>query len=290
MQLVEAGTLDLDTDVNEYLTDFRIRDTFEQPITLRHLMTHTPGFEDGGLGYLIIEDPDKAVSLAEAMQRYQPERVNPPGTHTAYSNYGAALAGLIVQTASGLPFNDYVQQRIFEPLGMEHATFEEPLPARLADDMATSYDVGSGTFVEKPFEIVASFAPAGALSATGTDMLRFAEAIRNGGELDGRRILQPETVDAMLTRNFTHDDRLMGMALGFYEEDYDGTRIVGHGGDTQWFHSQLGIDLEVGLGMNRRGVTQQKVAVFLVNDPDFAAEPGEPAAGRLSQGGRRIDD
>ncbi len=55
MQLVEQGKIDLDADVNEYLTDFRIPDTFPEPITMEHLMTHTPGFEDGGLGYLLIK-------------------------------------------------------------------------------------------------------------------------------------------------------------------------------------------------------------------------------------------
>jgi CubicO group peptidase (beta-lactamase class C family) len=244
MQLVEQGKLDLDADVNTYLEGFRIRDTFEQPITLRHILTHTSGFEDGALGYLIIDDPAQVVPLRESMERYQPARVNPPGAQTAYSNYATALAGLIVSNVSGMPFNDYLQKNIFEPLGMENATFEEPLPERLADQMAVSYTVEAGTFTEKPFEIITGFGPAGAQSASATDMVRFAQAILNGGELDGRRILRSETVEQMLTRNFSHDDRLMGMALGFYEDDYNGHRVVGHGGDTQWFHSLLGIDQE----------------------------------------------
>ncbi|MDH3362379.1 MAG: beta-lactamase family protein [Gammaproteobacteria bacterium] len=249
MQLVEQGELDLDTDVNTYLQSFRIKETFDEPITLRHILTHTPGFEDGGLGYLIIDDPEKTISLREAMQRYQPERVNPPGVQTAYSNYATALAGLIVENVSGLPFNDYVQRNILDPLGMSNSTFAEPLPAHLAERMATSYKVEAGAFDEKPFEIVANFGPAGALSATATDMLRFAQAILNGGELDGVRILRAETVEQMLTRNFTHDERLSGMALGFYESDYNGSRVVGHGGDTQWFHSDLAIDLDKNLAI-----------------------------------------
>ena len=244
MQLVEQGKLDLDTDVNTYLKTFKIKDTFAQPITLRDIMTHTSGFEDGALGYLIVDDPAEALPLAEAMEKYQPLRVNPPRTHTAYSNYATALAGLIVANVSGLSFQDYVQQNIFDPLGMVNASFVEPLPESLAGQMAVSYTVEAGAFVEKPFEIIASFAPAGSLSASATDMLKFAQAILNGGELNGARILKPETVKEMLTRNFSHDDRLMGMALGFYETDENGVRLVGHGGDTQWFHSDLGIDQE----------------------------------------------
>jgi CubicO group peptidase (beta-lactamase class C family) len=242
MQLVEQGKLDLDTDVNEYLQTFRIKEAFDRPITLRNIMTHTSGFEDGALGYLIIEDPDRALPLREAMERYQPRRVNPPGAHTAYSNYATALAGLIVANVSGLEFNDYVEQNIFAPLGMRHSSFVEPLPEPLAQNMAVSYTAEAGAYEEKPFEIISSFGPAGGLSSTATDMVRFGQAILNGGELGGVRILKPETVAEMITRQFTHDDRLSGMGLGFYEDYFEGVRVVGHGGDTQWFHSFLGVD------------------------------------------------
>jgi len=242
MQLVEQDELDLDTDVNEYLEEVEIPATFEEPITLRHVMTHTAGFEDGGMGYLIIEDPEKAVPLKEAMQRYRQERVNPPGAQSAYSNYATALAGLIVANVSGQSFNDYIAEHIFEPLGMDTATFEEPLPEHLEDDMAVSYAFEAGGYKEKPFEIVKSFGPAGGQSASATDMVRFAQAILNGGSLDGAQILRPETVEEMLSLQFTHDDRLMGMALGWYETDMEGTRVLGHGGDTRWFHSYLGVD------------------------------------------------
>lgn len=242
MQLVEQGRLDLDTDVNDYLEDFQIRDSWPEPVTLRHIMTHTAGFEEGFLGYLIIDDPSRAVPLGEAMARYQPERINPPGAQSAYSNYATALAGHIVAVVSGLSFEDYIDTHIFQPLGMTSSSFEEPLPAALDARMAHSYQFRNGGFVEKPFEIVSSFGPAGGASSTVTDMIRFAEAIRNGGELDGVRILERDTTEQMLSREFSHDDRVMGMALGFYETDYNGFRVLGHGGDTQWFHSTFGID------------------------------------------------
>lgn len=242
MQLVEQGKVDLHTDINEYLEAVEIPATFDEPITLWHVMTHTTGFEDGAMGYLIVDDPDRALPLKEAMQRYRQERVNPPGAQGAYSNYATALAGLIVANVSGQPFNEYVEEHIFEPLGMSTATFKEPLPETLEDQMATSYGFEAGGYEEKPFEIISSFGPAGAQSASATDMVRFAQAILNGGILDGQRILRPDSVDKMLSLQFTHDERLMGMALGWYETDFEGTRVVGHGGDTRWFHSYLGID------------------------------------------------
>jgi hypothetical protein len=151
---------------------------------------------------------------------------------------------LIIENISGLSFADYIQQNIFDPLGMNNSSFVEPLPGRLAEQMANSYEFEAGTFVEKPFEIITSFGPAGALSSSSVDMVKFGQAMLNGGELNGQRILSPKTTRETLTRNFSHDDRLMGMALGFYETDYNGFRVLGHGGDTRWFHSYLGIDQE----------------------------------------------
>ena len=244
MQLAERGLLDLDTDINQYLKTFQIDDTYDQPITLRHIMTHTAGFEDGALGYLIVVDEEKILPPAEAMKKYQPMRVNPPGTQSSYSNYATALAGLIVANVSGMSFNDYVKTNIFDVLGMNDSTFEEPLPSHLENQMAGGYVAENGNYVAKPFELVASFGPAGAMSSPASDMTRFALAVLNGGELDGARILSADTMRHMLMRNYSQDDRLAGMALGFYETEDNGVRLVGHGGDTFLFHTDLAIDLE----------------------------------------------
>ena len=242
MQQVERGRLNLDVDVNNYLTTFKIKNTFEQPVTLRHIMSHTPGFEDGGIGYLIIEDPSKALPLREAMAKYQPLRINPPGVQTAYSNYGAALAGLMVENVSGLAFADYIKQHIFDPLGMQNSSFEQPLPPRFLEQMTESYAEAGGVYMAQPFEIISSFSPAGGMSASATDMAKFALAILNRGEFGGGRILQADSVDELLTRQFSHDQRMMGMALGFYETERNGIRLLGHDGDTAWFHSELVLD------------------------------------------------
>ena len=174
MQMVEAGKLDLDADVNSYL-DFKIPATYAQPITLKHILAHTAGFEDGGLGYLIQYFPDHGPELAEAMEKYIPLRVNAPGEVTSYSNYATALAGLIVQNVSGKPFNQYVKEHIFDPLGMTYATFEEPLPQHLAEHMVKGYAREAGKFDEKPFEMINSFGPAGAVAASAEDMAKFMQ-------------------------------------------------------------------------------------------------------------------
>lgn len=144
MQQYERGNLDLDADVNQYLTGFQIPATFDEPITLEHILTHTAGFEDGGLGYLITHNAEDAATIEEFAAKYIPARVNKPGDYSSYSNYATALAGYIVQNVSGIPFDEYIERNILEPLGMNNTTFREPLPERLAGDMTVGYKREAG--------------------------------------------------------------------------------------------------------------------------------------------------
>ncbi len=179
MQLVEEGKLDLDADVNTYLADFKIPDTYAEPITIRNLLTHTPGFEDGGLGYLMEQSPDELMPLGEFLAQHMPARVRPPttdfasSTGAAYSNWGVALAGHIVATVSGMPFDDYIEQRILKPLGMSRSTFREPLPPELVARMSGGYTWQAGAFRRHGFEYIHNFGPAGGLSTTAADMAKF---------------------------------------------------------------------------------------------------------------------
>ncbi|MGE5324852.1 MAG: serine hydrolase domain-containing protein [Actinomycetota bacterium] len=252
MQLVEEGKLDLDRDVNAYL-DFKIPPTFPKPITMRDLMTHTPGFEEQ-IKDLINAEGMPMATLRQHLVAHMPERIFPPGTTPAYSNYGAALAGYIVERVSGKPFNQYIDENIFKPLQMEHSTFVQPLPANLKPLMSSGYTVGTGK--AKPFEIVEE-APAGALSATAADMAHFIIAQLQDGKYGDTRILHPETAQRMHSRQFGLVPALNGMCLGFYEESRNGHRIIGHGGDTVYFHSDLHLVLDAGVGFfvsyNSRG-------------------------------------
>src|SRR5258708_10237772 len=161
MQLVEQGKLDLDRDVSSYL-DFKIPATYSQPITLRNIMTHTPGFEEQ-IKDLISEEGAPTTTLKEHLTRHMPERIFPPGTTPAYSNYGAALAGYIVERVSGRPFNDYVAENIFQPLGMTRSTFVQPLPPELKPLISAGYEACARQ--RRPLEFVAT-PPLGPPSAT----------------------------------------------------------------------------------------------------------------------------
>jgi CubicO group peptidase (beta-lactamase class C family) len=249
MQLYERGQLDLDADVNTYLTTFQIPNTFPEPITMKHILTHTAGFEDGALGYLIVKDQEKLVGMREALAAHMPDRVRPPGLWSSYSNWGAALAGLIVEEISGIPFEEYVEKNIFEPLQMIHSTFREPLPEDLAPDMAVGYKRKNGLYEPGYFEFISDFGPAGALSSTATDMANFMIAHLQLGRFGDQRILEEATARQMHSLLFTADPRLPGMAYGFYQEDVHGQPIIAHGGDTIFFHSDLALLIDQNVGL-----------------------------------------
>jgi CubicO group peptidase (beta-lactamase class C family) len=243
MQQVEQGKLDLDQDVNKYL-DFKIPEAFGKPITLRNIMTHSPGFEEV-IKDLFVADAKKMPSLGEFIPTHVPKRIFPPGETPAYSNYGTALAGYIVERVTGKPFTQYLDDSIFKPLGMSRSTFVQPLPKNLEPFMSKGYRVASQDPVD--FEVVAAY-PAGSLSSTGADMARFIMAHLNYGRFENAQILKEETARQMYTRTLGLDEALSGMALGFYEENRNGLRIIGHGGDTLAFHSDSHIIHEKNVG------------------------------------------
>ncbi|MEQ9452678.1 MAG: serine hydrolase domain-containing protein [Pseudomonadales bacterium] len=249
MQLVEQGRLDLDTDVSQYVDQFEIPNAFDTPLTLKHILTHAPGLEDGAAGYLFADDPAELVPLADSLAAHIPTQVRAPGTDAAYSNWATALAGLIVANVAGKPFEQYVEDHILSPLGMGQATFDEPLPAHLRDDMATGYIVDQGLLKPLGFEYIKNFGPAGALSASSSAMAEFMHAHLNQGSYNGAQILRPETVEQMHSRLFSHDERVSAMAHGFYETWRNGQRFIGHGGDTIAFHSEMLLDPTRGFGL-----------------------------------------
>ena len=242
MQLYEQGKLDLDRDVNTYL-DFKIPDAFGKPITLKNIMTHTPGFEEQ-VKDLFRNDTSK-LNLGEYLKNHIPVRIYPPGTVPAYSNYATSVAGYIVERVSGRPFDEYVAENILKPLNMTHSTFTQPLPSNLAPLMSNGYRLGS----DDPglFEVVNPF-PAGSLSSSANDMAQFMLAHLGEGQLNGARILKPETARLMHSRLFGLDDAANAMCYGFYEESRNGHRIIGHAGDTVFFHSDLHLVLDQKVG------------------------------------------
>jgi CubicO group peptidase (beta-lactamase class C family) len=244
MQQVEAGKIDLDADINKYL-DFQVTGMGGKAITMRNLMQHTAGFEEHAKG--VISASNDLPTFEKMLKVKVPARIFPPGSTPAYSNYGASLAGYIVERVSGEPFDAYLEKHIFQPLDMSHSSFRQPLPAALEPFMAKGYRVASGE--AEPFEYVGP-RPAGSMSASAEDMAHFMIAHLQDGEYHGNRILSTATAELM--HNSPYADGigpLNRMELGFFETNINGREVIAHLGDTEWFHTSLHLFLKENAGL-----------------------------------------
>src|SRR5215207_6587548 len=313
MQLVEQGKLDLDADINDYL-DFRIPDTYPQPITLKDLMTHTAGFED--LYYeRLAKDPNDLLPPREWLVSHMPARVSPPGEVAAYSSYGTALAGYIVARVSGEPYDHYIQEHILNPLGMVHTTAKPSMPPNIRAHTSVGYVYEDGSFKEFPDtsgmgQRALAYAdmgqpalvPAGDMQASATDMARFMIAhLQNGIYSDANiaeaRILNESTMQQMHTTLYTPDPRLLGTAYGFFDFSDNGQRTIGHSGGSDPIFTLLLLlpdqNLGVFVGYNSQGgeeLTLQHLgfqrAFFDHYYPTPAAKPIQPPADFAERAGR----
>lgn len=239
MQGVERGVLDLDTDVNSYLGDSAVTvpATYDDPVTLRHLGTHTAGFEST-LDPGIVADSDALDSLEVLLTDQQPPRIRPPGELVGYSNYGAALAGHVIAEAHDTTFEKYVQAEIFEPLGMMHSTFAQPVPSDQPGDLAAPHVRDGDSFLAAD-DVYINMRPAGSLSATATDMAAFMRAHLGDGAVDEARILGAETAEAMHSRHHVRHPAVTNWRYGFHEYGNPDANLIGHSGATVNFTSYL---------------------------------------------------
>ncbi|MEU3229083.1 serine hydrolase domain-containing protein [Nocardiopsis alba] len=246
MLLVESGELDLDTDVTEYL-DFAPPSSFDTPVTLRHLLTHTGGYEERYRGRTLLDDGE--VDLRARLTTDPPEQVHEPGTVPSRSEYGYALVGHIIERVTGDTFEDHVRENVLDPIGMADSDFHQDT---LYDGDTRPSD-GYETDDSRPtwFEGSAS-APSGALSTTAVDMARFMLALLEDGEGPGP--LSSESLDLM--RGPGLDADTLGTlaegpraTLGLLEEDRGGRRILGYDGDSAFFHSRIRLHPDEGTGI-----------------------------------------
>lgn len=299
MQLVEQGKLSLDDAVNERLPE-RLRvpdDGFPEPILIRHLLTHTAGYEDLALGHLFVRDPAEVLPADEYLIRHRPRRVRPPGREAVYSNYSVALLGAVVAHLSGMSIEDYAERHLFGPLGMARTTLREPglrdqraLDGPLGADIVTGFTREAGAYVAKPFEHGSQLAAAGGALSTAPDMLRFAAALLGDGSVDGNRILSPDSSAALREVIFSNAEGINGLAHGFITDRIGQHESFGHGGATLYFHSNLvivpSLDLAVFISTNtatgRRFAAEFPIRLVEFLDPESAAPPpgvaGAPTA------------
>jgi len=233
MQLVEQGKLNLNRPINDYLTGFRLPESY-LPVTMKHLMTHTPGFEDGM--HLFSKDHTMLPELETYLIESLPAQIYEPGTTPAYSNYGAALAAYVIEQIAGVSFNDYVDDNIFLPLDMMNTTFRQPASYAISEAKSKGYVFEEGRYVS-PFDEYVLPAPAGSAVSTASDMTKFMEALLRCDDDPSDNILANETIAQMLSLLYATNPHSDGMAHGFMRLEYHGKEIFWHGGDTYFFHS-----------------------------------------------------
>jgi hypothetical protein len=225
---------------------------------MNDLMSHTAGFDDNKYGQMV-PTYKTVVPLGTWLKKHIPARVRAPGKIIAYGNYSAALAGYIIERASGMSYDEYVEKNILVPLGMVHTTSRQPAPAVISENQSQCYLFTNNSFKKQELlaQVELNVAPAGAFKSTASDIARFMIAHLNGGECCNTRIMQSSTMQLMHTRNFSHDAHVNGMAHGFWELNMNGQRIIGHAGSHFIFNSFLMLFPEQKLGVfiasNSRG-------------------------------------
>ena len=252
--LVEPeGRLDLRADVNSILKRVRLPEAFDAPVTLDHLLTHTGGFEDRFLGGLAVS-PDLVVPLGEYLATRMPERVLPPGRWISYSNHGMALAGLVVEDATGKRFEDLADALIFQPLGLGRTSFKQPPPGPLLASLVWD-PRGQGPWLN-PY-------PAGSLVTTAADMGRFMLALLGGAGADGTPLISQTVRERFLSQHYTAHPAMPGIAYGFFEGMANGHRTLHHTGDGG-SHSLIWL------------MPDRNAGLFVVYTAPNAVNPAEP--------------
>lgn len=236
MQLVEQGKLDLHSDINQYLTTFQFADTYPEPVIMADLLTHTAGFEDPP--YTSNTDPDLVQPLGAFLATHMPPRTHPPGETFIYSNYGYALAALVVEEVSGIPFDMYIEQNIFTPLEMPGSRYlvAPPVP----ENIATGYYYQNGAQIPQPVDYDSDY-PGGSIISTAEEMSHFILAQLQDGCYQGACILQADTLAEMHQMQAETPYEGQNVTFGFVEGYEQGQRLLGHSGAIRGFGNSLNL-------------------------------------------------
>jgi CubicO group peptidase (beta-lactamase class C family)/D-alanyl-D-alanine dipeptidase len=235
MQLVERGELNLDAPLTDYLPDFRPRNPFGTPITLRELMSHRSGLlREPPVGNYF--DPTEPSLAATVQSLNETELVFAPQTHTKYSNAAIAVVGYLLEQRSHETFAAYLKHAVLAPIRMEHSSFapDPDVVQNLAKAKMWTYD--GKTFEAPTFQL--GMVPAGSMYSTVADMGRFVSVLLARGKTESGTLLKPGTLDEMWSPQFPNPgERVFG--LGFVVGALDGHRMVGHGGAIYGFATTL---------------------------------------------------
>ncbi|WP_426452988.1 serine hydrolase [Paenibacillus sp. S-38] len=255
MQLAEQGKIDLNRDMSSYLGELRIPNQTDTPLTMKHLLTNSTGFESGDAPGDTTTDLAQEISLGQYLQEHVPTVTRTPGAFYRYDNLAFTIQGYAVEQVTGQPFGAYLKEHIFQPLGMTRTDIR--LTPEIIEELAIPYDVlgqAMETYATVPTEL-----PGGGMLSTGSDMANFMMAQLGGGKLGSERILKAETTEEMLKPQLAIHPKLPNMAYGYEYSNrqiYNGRNVVEKGGDLYGYHSTMWL------------LPEQKVGVFIAVNKD----------------------
>ena len=237
LQQMEQGEFKLDDKVNDYLTDFKIqKEDPKNPVTFRHLLTHTSGLP-GGFGAF----PVWGDTVPEPLEVYLSKSLvisKPTGSEVIYSNIAYTLIGYLVQKFSGVPYKKYIQDNIWTPLEMNNTAFE-PTP-QMDERMSEPYVVDEKTGGQvATVRVKASVWPAGIVYGTIYDQSNWLILNLNNGVFKGKRVISENTMEQMFTRQYDKfkggiegiwGNETAGFGLTWWSQVRDGDRYFAHSG------------------------------------------------------------
>lgn len=245
VQLKEKAMIDFNEDITKYLKDTKIKNKFKTPIIMEHILTHRSGLDTNELIFLITELNDKKW-IKETMGNLKFIVKSEPGTVCSYNNYALALAGIMIEDITGTPYDEYIKENIFNPLGMKNSFVR--INNSKIDNLTKEYSYEAGEY--KPFRLYEYSMPStGSILSTGEDMSKYMMAFLNSGSLNGKSILNKESTENMLKTHFTVNESFDGMNYGFYEKTIDGNKFIEHTGATLFTHSDMILDPKNKLGI-----------------------------------------
>ena len=283
MQLVEQEKLDLNSDIRAYLPDgFFKKLKYEDPITMLNLMNHNAGWQDVYVDTEPITDIDaKRLDLGAAVKKLEPAQVFRPGEYTAYSNYGASLAGYIVERISGKPFYQYVHDNIFDLLGMKQTALNYDLSdnqrVKQQRQKISSYTSDLQNLGSAPYSM--SIYPCGQATGTISDLRIFATALLPDERGSSPLFINPNTLTEMYSpTSYFPGEKDAKFCHGFLSFSHLNGFVIGHGGNTAGFSSMLVIDPFSGVGavvmtnQEGEGIYNYKMLTHIFGDKSFSDE------------------
>lgn len=226
MQLYEEGKIELDKNVNDYISPYKVINMYDEPVTSRNLLTHSSGLDEGSELNVSTTDENSIKSQEYYFDSHPLKVITEPNTICRYSNIGYNLLGYIVEKVSGTSYEEYVKEKILKPLNMNNSSVRLKSSDK---DIATPYTYNGNNYVANllPYQYTSG---SSGIIATAKDMENFIMANLNDGKFQNNTILSPKTLNLMHDKQFSNSEVLPGMGFGFIRSYRNGQEIIKHEG------------------------------------------------------------